>query len=87
MANESTVPTTEPLFRITGLAEGYDCVQVEAFLQDVLAELDGPLPNGALAERIRDTLFTPVRFRRGYDMDEVDEALDELEVLALRGRH
>lgn len=86
MAPESTVPLAEPLFRLAGLAEGYDRVQVETFLSDVLDELDGPLPNEALAERIRDTVFTPVRFRRGYDMDEVDDALDELELLALRGR-
>ncbi|MFI5428630.1 DivIVA domain-containing protein [Aeromicrobium sp. UC242_57] len=35
---------------------------------------------------MRDTMFTPVRFRRGYDMDEVDDALDELRTVGIAGQ-
>ncbi len=79
-------PDTPPLFTLSGIAEGYDRREVEIFLEDVLDRLDGDLPDEALAQHIRDALFTPVRLRRGYVMDEVDQALDELEILASRGR-
>ena len=31
-----------------------------------------------LAQRVREVMFTPVRFREGYDMGEVDDLLDSL---------
>lgn len=37
------------------------------------------------AARIRDVRFTTLTFRRGYNMDEVDELLDALETAALAG--
>lgn len=39
-----------------------------------------------LAQDIRSVRFTPVRLREGYDMGEVDQFLDELELLVREGR-
>jgi DivIVA domain-containing protein len=39
-----------------------------------------------LAQEIRSARFTPVRLREGYDMGEVDQFLDELELLVREGR-
>lgn len=86
MTGDTTARVAEPLFELAGISEGYDRHEVEIFLEDVLAELEGDLPNPALAQRIHEVMFTPVRFRRGYVMTAVDEALDELEVLASQGR-
>lgn len=38
------------------------------------------------AQRIRDVRFTSLTFRRGYDMDQVDDLLDALEAAAREGR-
>lgn len=39
-----------------------------------------------LVEQIRSVQFTPVRFREGYAMDEVDDLLDHLAVAVEHGR-
>ena len=42
--------------------------------------------NLELVERIRSVQFTPVRFREGYELQQVDEFLDQLEAAIEAGR-
>jgi len=41
--------------------------------------------NAELVQRIRSVRFKPVRLREGYDMETVDQLLDQLEQAASRG--
>ncbi len=71
-----------PTFRLTRFRESYDIAEVDAFLVEIRPWLDARLPNLEVAARIRDVAFTPVRMRPGYDLDQVDDHLDELQKLA-----
>jgi DivIVA domain-containing protein len=74
-----------PSFSTVRWREGYTIDEVDRFLATVHRELAGRLPDAALAERIRRAVFTPVRLRPGYDMQQVDDHLDELHLLASQG--
>jgi DivIVA domain-containing protein len=81
----SGVTPLPPSFRLVSLREGYDTAEVDAFVLEVLAEIDGGRASAALADRIDQIRFTPTRIRQGYNMDDVDACLDELRQVALQG--
>ncbi|GGF33099.1 hypothetical protein GCM10011519_03210 [Marmoricola endophyticus] len=55
--------------------EGYRMSEVDDFLAELVAALDGGRPVAAMAEAVR---FTPVRLSPGYDMGAVDTLLEEV---------
>jgi DivIVA domain-containing protein len=71
--------TPGPTFTVVRIREAYVIEEVNAFLDQVERELQGPLPNKDLARRVRTARFAPTRLKPGYDMGEVDQHLDELE--------
>jgi len=71
----------ERFHRAPGLRKGYSRKQVEAFVARVDLALQGAVP-GVTATDIRRVGFELVR--RGYDVEEVDAALDEMELHAVR---
>lgn len=66
--------------RVQGLAKGYHRNQVDTFLARVDLALQGALPT-VTATEIRRAGFELVH--RGYDIGEVDAALDEMELQAV----
>jgi len=66
--------------RARGLGKGYHRKQVDAFVNRVELALQGALP-GVTATEIRRVGFELVR--RGYAVDEVDAALDDMELRAV----
>ncbi len=66
--------------RAPGLAKGYDRKQVDAFLIRADLALQGAVPT-VTATEIRQAGFELVR--RGYQVEAVDEVLDELELQAV----
>jgi DivIVA domain-containing protein len=66
--------------RVSGLAKGYDRKQVEDFLARADLALQGALPTVTAAE-IRRAGFELVH--RGYQVEAVDEVLDEMELQAV----
>jgi DivIVA domain-containing protein len=68
-----------PKFSRTKLREGYDAVEVDAFVQRALWGLGSRDATAIKADDVRNVRFTPVRLREGYDMGEVDAWLDLLE--------
>jgi len=66
--------------RVRGFAKGYDRKQVEAFLVRADLALQGALPS-VTATEIRQAGFELVR--RGYQVEAVDEVLDEMELQAV----
>jgi DivIVA domain-containing protein len=77
--------TLPPSFRVVSLRESYNIAEVDAFVLEILAEIDAGRGSAALAQRIEQVRFTPTRIRKGYDMRDVDACLDELRELALQG--
>lgn len=65
--------------------EGYDPVEVDAFVARVLQALRHDPPTMAPWE-VRDQVFTISRVHRGYDEHEVDDFLDRAEA-ELRAAH
>ena len=69
-----------PLFTPVRLREGYDVVEVDEFIDRLLATVNGqPVKRPVTVREIRKVQFTPVRVREGYDVEEVDAFLDEAE--------
>ena len=71
-------PAPRPVFTRTRYRPGYATAEVYAFIDKIEATLghqrrDGPPVTAADVDRVR---FRLVRLRPGYDMREVDEALD-----------
>lgn len=66
--------------RVSGFAKGYDRKQVEAFLARADLALQGAIPTVTAAE-IRRAGFELVH--RGYQVEAVDEVLDEMELQAV----
>ncbi len=66
--------------RVRGLAKGYDRKQVNAFLIRADLALQGAVPT-VTATEIRQAGFELVR--RGYQVEAVDEVLDEMELQAV----
>ncbi len=64
-----------PRFGTTKLMEGYDCGEVDDFVDRVFHVLAQDEP-GMTPEQVRDVRFTPVRLREGYVMGDVDDWLD-----------
>ena len=64
-----------PRFGTTKLMEGYDCGEVDDFVDRVFHVLAQDEP-GMTPEHVRDVRFTPVRLREGYVMGDVDDWLD-----------
>jgi DivIVA domain-containing protein len=75
---ETMTAPQRPAFVRVRWREGYDIEEVDSFLSQVERGLAGRLPDPALAERIRNVVFSPVRLRLGYDMLQVDDYLDVL---------
>lgn len=75
---------------------GYDMAEVDQLLDEVQAELQRSVDERGRSCRgcdasagsehrlsaadVQEKRFTPVRFREGYDMDEVDLFLDDVQV-------
>ncbi|WP_405060439.1 DivIVA domain-containing protein [Kribbella sp. NBC_01505] len=75
----------QPLFTRVRWREGYDMAEVDAFLERLLATVEGRyVEQPVTADEIREVSFTPVRLTHGYSVDEVDVFLDSAEKL-LRG--
>ncbi len=64
---------------------GYDCTQVEEFVREAERAVRDAPPAMAPYE-VQDARFSGVRLRQGYDMEAVDERMEELHV-ALREAH
>ena len=77
--------TPVPTFSRVRWREGYQVGDVDDFLLEIRPLLDGRLPDPALADRIVNARFRPVRLRAGYDMMQVDAYLDQLHALASQG--
>ncbi|XRQ03786.1 DivIVA domain-containing protein [Actinomadura welshii] len=65
-------------FANSGLRSGYDVRDVDAFLDRVIAGLRGTAPP-VTARDVRESVFRVVRFGAGYNEDEVDRFLLQLE--------
>jgi DivIVA domain-containing protein len=75
----------QPLFTRVRWREGYDMAQVDAFLERLMATVEGRyVERPVTADDIRSVIFTPVRLTYGYSVEEVDAFLDTAESL-LRG--
>jgi DivIVA domain-containing protein len=75
----------QPLFTRVRWREGYDMAQVDAFIERLLATVEGRyVERPVTADDIRSVIFTPVRLTHGYAVEEVDAFLDTAESL-LRG--
>jgi DivIVA domain-containing protein len=75
----------EPLFTRVRWREGYEMAQVDAFLERLMATVEGRyVERPVTADEIREVIFTPVRLTHGYAVEEVDAFLDQAEKL-LRG--
>jgi DivIVA domain-containing protein len=71
---------TAPMFTPVRLREGYDVVEVDAFVDRLMATVNGlPVDKPVTAREIRRVQFAPVRVREGYDVVEVDEFLERAE--------
>lgn len=69
-----------PTFTPVRLREGYNMVEVDAFVHRVMATVNGePIDRPVTPREIRRVQFTPVRLSEGYDVTEVDAFLDEAE--------
>jgi DivIVA domain-containing protein len=69
-----------PLFTPVRIREGYAPEEVDAFIDRVLATVNGqPVERPVTPREIRKVQFTPVRLTEGYDVEEVDNWLDEAE--------
>jgi DivIVA domain-containing protein len=69
-----------PLFTPVRLREGYDPIEVDEFLDRLMATVNGlPVDRPVTPREIRRVQFTPVRLREGYDVEEVDLFLEEAE--------
>jgi DivIVA domain-containing protein len=54
--------------------------EVDEFIDRLLATVNGqPVDRPVTAREIRKVAFTPVRVREGYDVEEVDNFLEEAE--------
>jgi DivIVA domain-containing protein len=69
---------TEPAdFTRVRWREGYAPEQVDAFIDRLVATVDGrPISKPVTADEIRNVTFGTVRLREGYAIPEVDEFLD-----------
>jgi hypothetical protein len=77
---------SKPSFSSTRWREGYDLAEVDAFVAEVVPQLERlSRPDPALAQRIIGARFSPRRLRVCYDMRSVDEYLDVLHLAALQG--
>jgi DivIVA domain-containing protein len=75
----------QPLFTRVRWREGYDMAQVDAFIERLMATVEGRyVERPVTADDIRSVIFTPVRLTHGYAVEEVDAFLDTAESL-LRG--
>jgi DivIVA domain-containing protein len=89
VAGETPAPTgpvatgtqqSAPRFSPVRLQEGYDVVEVDMFVDRVMATVNGqPVEHPVTAREIQNVQFTPVRFREGYDVLEVDQFLEQAE--------
>ncbi|MEU8224979.1 DivIVA domain-containing protein [Kribbella sp. NPDC048915] len=83
---QSAVPATPlgpigervaPRFTPVRWREGYDVTEVDAFVDRVMATVNGrPVERPVTAGEIRTIQFSPVRMSEGYDVEEVDAFLD-----------
>lgn len=69
---------TKARFRSTQLRQGYDVVQVDRFIDELVAALRAGASPAGLASRVRDVRFTTTSLQRGYDMADVDATLESL---------
>lgn len=67
-------------FTRTRLREGYAVADVDAFMELVRSSLDGTAVVSLTPTQVREQQFATVWWRDGYAEDEVDAALDEVEV-------
>jgi DivIVA domain-containing protein len=75
----------QPLFTRVRWREGYDMAQVDAFIERLMATVEGRyVERPVTADDIRSVIFTPVRLTHGYAVEEVDAFLDTAES-SLRG--
>ncbi|MEV5962309.1 DivIVA domain-containing protein [Kribbella sp. NPDC051952] len=71
-----TGPAAPAEFTRVRWREGYDMVEVDAFVDRILATLDGRAADPVTIDEIRNVVFSGVRLREGYDIMEVDQFLD-----------
>lgn len=71
-----------PRFSTTKLTEGYDCGEVDDFVDRVFVALSQD-PPALTVEQVQGARFSPVRLREGYRMGDVDDWLDQV-VVTLR---
>lgn len=71
-------------FPQTSFREGYDIDQVDAYVAQLAAVLDGSSPP-VTADEVLHARFGYTKFRAGYDQDAVDDLLDEVATTLRRG--
>ena len=75
----------QPLFTRVRWREGYDMDQVDAFLERLMATVEGRyVERPVTADEIHEVSFSPVRLTHGYSVQEVDAFLDTAESLLRR---
>jgi DivIVA domain-containing protein len=69
-----------PRFTPVRLREGYNMMEVDEFVERVMATVNGqPVERPVTAREIQNAQFSPVRMREGYDVVEVDLFLERAE--------
>jgi DivIVA domain-containing protein len=66
-----------PSFATTLVRTGYDTAEVDAAVDRVMAALAQPAP-GISAGEVEALKFSPVSYRRDYDMENVDDWFDDV---------
>ncbi|MGH3316615.1 MAG: DivIVA domain-containing protein [Nocardioidaceae bacterium] len=77
---------TDRTFRHTRFRGGYSTIEVVLFLEAVQDALRSPTPRLGAAD-VADQEFTPVLFKPGYHMGDVDDYLTEAEHLLSEREH
>jgi DivIVA domain-containing protein len=75
-----------PRFSMVRIREGYDPLEVDEFVDRLIATVNGePVERPVTPRDVRRVQFSPVRLHQGYDIVEVDQFLDEAEDWLRRG--
>ncbi|HWL95747.1 MAG TPA: DivIVA domain-containing protein [Nocardioidaceae bacterium] len=82
----STSDATDRTFRHTRFGAGYATEEVDVFIDAVEDALRSPTPRLGSTDVARQ-MFTPVLFKPGYHMGDVDDYLSEAEHLLSEREH
>ena len=73
-----TTELTTARFGTTQFRQGYDMADVDRFIDEVVAAVDGQARPAGLSARVRAVRFSTTSLQRGYDMADVDTLLESV---------